>query len=288
MNSVMLNAPAVQRNLDLLRKKGDTILPTGEGVLACGEVGHGKLLDVAHIIAYLKSHRALKTAASALAGRKVLISLGHTKEKWDDVRFISNRSSGKTGLALARAFQLAGAQVEVVAGATEETPSPGLVAALVESSADFRKEMLSRQASADVVIMAAAIADFTPVQPKKGKVKDSKSLARIDLKPFPNILKELGERKKPGQVLVGFALETENALAYGRAKMEERNCDLLVVNNPVFASSGFGKGKVQASLLTRGGNSSRGKTAKGTALAEWDKDDLAAAVVAETAKLLGA
>lgn len=284
MNSVMLNAPAVQRNLDLLRAKGDTILPTGEGVLACGEVGHGKLLEVAHIIAYLKSHLALKVAPTALQGRKVLISLGHTREKWDDVRFISNRSSGKTGLALARAFQLAGAQVEVVAGATEEVPSPGLVAALVESSADFRKEMLARQADADVVIMAAAIADFTPAQPKRGKVKDSKSLARIDLKPFPNILKELGEKKPKGQILVGFALETENPIAYGKAKMEERHCDALVVNDPVSTSSGFGHDSVKAALLTRGMKATKNKPA----LAVWDKDELAASVVGEVHRLLGA
>lgn len=297
MNSVMLNSPAVQRNLAVLREHGNVILPTGEGVLACGEVGHGKLLDVAHIIAYVKSHLALKPGAGAqaypaLPGRKVLISLGHTREKWDDVRFVSNRSSGKTGLALARAFQLAGAEVSVVAGATEEIPSPGLVVAQVETSADFRREMLARQASADVVIMAAAIADFVPAQVQKGKVKDSKSLKKIDLKPFPNILKELGEKKRKGQFLIGFALETENALAHAKAKMLERHCDALVVNNPVGGpgKSGFGQGRVMAAVLRRdppklpglGRTAAKGKVA----LTEWDKDELAAAVVAEVESLL--
>jgi phosphopantothenoylcysteine decarboxylase / phosphopantothenate---cysteine ligase len=279
MNSVMLDAAAVRRNLDTLREKGDVILPTGEGVLACGEIGHGKLLDVAHIIAYLKTHRAFKGPLPDLSGKRVLISVGHTREKWDDVRFVSNRSSGKTGIALARACQLAGAQVEIVAGAAEEVFPPGLVAAFAESSADFRKEMLARQEGADVVVMAAAIADFVPAQVQKGKVKDSKSLKKMDLKPFPNILKELGEKKPNGQILVGFALETQNAMAHAKAKMEERNCDAMVVNNPVATDTGFGKSKVQAAILRRGG---KGKTA----LSEWDKDELAAALVAEVAALL--
>ncbi len=305
MNSVMLDAAAVQRNLALLRAKGDVILPTGDGVLACGEVGHGKLLEPLHLIAYVKSHLALRAQAhggayASLPGRKVLISLGHTREKWDDVRFVSNRSSGRTGLALARAFQLAGAEVEVVAGATDEVPSPGLVAARVETSAEFRREMHARQAGADVVIMAAAIADFVPAAPKNGKVKDSKSLEKMDLKPFPNILKELGEKKPAGQILVGFALETKDAVAHGRAKMLERNCDALVVNDPVDVSdkTGFGQGRVRASVLRRepGKGADGKKPAKGrapakaalakTALSEWDKDELAAAVVAAVDSML--
>lgn len=310
MNSVMLNAASVQRNLSLLAMKGDVILPTGEGILACGEVGHGKLLDVAHIIAYVKSHLALRSLEGtrpSLSGRKVLISLGHTREKWDDVRFVSNRSSGKTGLALARAFQLAGAEVQVVAGNTEEIPSPGIVVAQVESSAEFRREMLARQGDADIVIMAAAIADFVPAQVHQGKVKDSKSLKRLDLKPFPNILKELGERKKPGQVLVGFALETEKALANGQAKMIERNCDALVVNTPVGGpdGTGFGTGRVLAALLrrdaaqasTHAAGKAPGKAAgkaaartgkKPSQLVEWAKEDLAAAVVSLSVGLLEA
>lgn len=279
MNSVMLNAPAVQRNLDLMRRKGDVILPTGEGVLACGEVGHGKLLEVAHIISYMKTHLSLKGTYPALAGRKVLISVGHTREKWDDVRYISNRSSGRTGLALARSFHLAGAEVQVVAGATEEALPPGLVVAQVESSADFRKEMLARQSQADVVLMAAAVADFVPAAPQKGKVKGSKTLKKIDLKGFPNILGELGQRKKAGQVLIGFALETQDAIAHAKGKMEDRNCDAMVVNNPVDGKTGFGKDRVFAAILRRSG---KGKPA----LAEWDKDELAAAIVAEADALL--
>lgn len=279
MNSVMLDAPAVRRNLAILKAKGDIILPTGEGVLACGEEGHGKLLDVAHLIAYLKSHRALPKDVTALKDKRVLISLGHTREKWDDVRFLSNRSSGRTGLAIARAFHLAGARVQVVAGHTDEPVTPGFAAIQVGDSAGFRSEMLERQPDADIVIMAAAIADFVPEQTHSGKQKDSKALARLDLKPFPNILRELGEKKRPGQILVGFALETADALKHGEAKMRERNCDFMVVNDPVTAPGtgiGFGAARVPAAVLDAAATA--GKPA--VALAEMDKDELAAAVVA--------
>jgi phosphopantothenoylcysteine decarboxylase/phosphopantothenate--cysteine ligase len=277
MNSVMLDAPATRRNLAVLAAKGDVILPTGEGVLACGEEGHGKLLDVSHIIAYLKTHRALPQGYPALQGKRVLISLGHTREKWDDVRFLSNRSSGKTGLALARAFHLAGSSVTVVAGNTDESVTPGFQAVRVGDSEAFRCEMLERQPDADVVIMAAAIADFVPAQTHAGKQKDSKSLSRLDLKPFPNILLELGQKKHAGQILVGFALETDDALAHAQVKLRERNCDLMVVNNPVAADTGFGQGRVMASVLD---------SQSSPPLAEWDKDGLAAAVVAAVAARL--
>jgi phosphopantothenoylcysteine decarboxylase/phosphopantothenate--cysteine ligase len=216
----------------------------------------------------------------ALAGKKVLLSLGHTRDKWDDVRFLSNRSSGKTGLALARAFWLAGAQVEVVAGVREEEIPPGMDAVEVESSEDFRREMLARQATADVVVMAAAVADFVPAQTHAGKIKGSKSLDKIELRPFPNVLDEMGRKKPSRQILVGFALETENALAHGEAKMRERNCDFMVVNNPVTggAGGGFGRDKVLACLLTRGKAS--------PALAEWEKDQLANALLAGIQALL--
>lgn len=280
MNSVMLDAPAVRRNLRILADKGDVILPTGEGVLACGEEGHGKLLDVAHIIAYLKSHRALPKSYGGVKGKRVLISLGHTREKWDDVRFLSNRSSGKTGLAIARAFHLAGARVTVVAGHAEEPVTPGFDAVRVEDSAGFRTEMLARQADADVVIMAAAISDFVPEQAFKGKQKDSKALARMDLKPFPNILRELGEKKSPGQILVGFALETADAIAHGEAKLRERNCDLLVVNDPVAGTgTGFGEARVPAAILDAAAPAGQ----PGAALAEMDKDGLASALLAAVA-----
>ncbi len=277
MNSVMLGSVAVRRNLGLLESKGDVILPTGEGVLACGEVGHGKLLEASHLIDYVKAVLARRVAAASLTGKKVLISAGHTREKWDDVRFISNRSSGKTGLALARSFWAAGADVEMVVGNIQETVPSGIRYCAVESSADFEREMLARQPGVDIIIMAAAIADFVPVQAYAGKQKDSKYLENIELRPFPNVLHELGNRKSKGQILIGFALETENAIAFGEAKMRERQCDIMVVNNPVAETTGFGKDRVQAAILTA--------TASNPVLTEWDKDDLAASVVEHTLRI---
>lgn len=287
MNSVMLEAPAVRRNLKLLEEKGDVILPTGEGILACGEVGHGKLLEVPHLIAYLKTHLSLRGPYPALAGKKVLISLGHTQEPWDEVRFLSNRSSGKTGLAIARAFQMAGAQVSVVAGVVEETIPAGLAVARVESSAEFHQEMIVRQPQADIVVMAAAIADFVPAQSHEGKLKDSKSLQKMDLQPFPNILQELGLAKPKGQILVGFALETKDPMGYAERKMLERNCDAMIVNNPVAEETGFGKDRVMAAVIGRNGKSAAGTTASRTqSLEEWDKDQLADALLERVAGLL--
>ncbi len=281
MNSTMLEAPAVKRNMQLLSAKGDILLPTGEGVLACGEIGHGKLLDATHIVAYLKSNLKLHKTYASLKGKRVLISLGHTREKWDDVRFLSNRSSGKTGMALMRALQLAGAQVEVVAGVIEDALPPGIPVTKVETSADFLKEMLARQATADVVIMAAAIADFIPAKVYVGKQKGSKSLENLELHPFPNILQELGHRKPKGQILVGFALETSDAVAQAEIKMQERNCDAMVVNNPVDEQTGFGKNRVFAAILLKE------ESARPNQLLEMDKDELAAALLAKLDLLLG-
>jgi phosphopantothenoylcysteine decarboxylase / phosphopantothenate---cysteine ligase len=168
-----------------------------------------------------------------------------------------------------------------VAGVTDEPITPGLAGVTrVETSAEFQKEMLGRQADAEVIIMAAAIADFVPARTYKGKQKDSKALAKLDLQPFPNILLELGTRKSPGQILVGFALETSDAVAHARGKMNERHCDVMVVNNPVADETGFGKGRVMAAVLSL-------RDASGTPLlTEWDKDQLANLVAAEVQALL--
>lgn len=334
MNSVMLAADSVQRNIALLKNKGDAILPTGEGILACSEVGYGKLLDVMQIVHFIKSALTLSPLKSlnsfttlksfekkfkTLAGKKVLISLGHTEEKWDDVRFISNRSSGKTGLALARIFYLAGAKVHLVAGVMEDSIPPGFMVTRVKTSSEFLECMLDHQSESDIILMAAAIADFVPASVIVGKRRDSKSLAQIELKPFPNILMELGKRKKAPQILVGFALETEDAINHAKKKMVERNCDLIVVNNPVDSisnqsgemesetnqslgigiglglnvASGFGKNRVNAALLLNPSHDTpryekrvAANSVTEPSLTEWDKDELAAEIIYSIDKLI--
>jgi len=251
MNTQMLHHPATQANLRTLADRGVVILPTGEGTLACGEVGEGKLLAVNSLVAHLKT--CLSQPSSPLPhlrGKKVLLALGHTRESIDDVRFISNRSSGKTGFALARALWLAGAEVHAIIGHVDEAISGEYASVVgVSSSQDFQREALQKAPAMDVIILSAAIADFTPTQPKSGKIKDSKALKNIELSESPHILAELGKRKSKSQILVGFALETENLLEEASRKLRARNCDWVIVNNPVSERDGFGKDDVMAGIL---------------------------------------
>ncbi len=266
MNSVMLASPAVQRNLDCLRKDGVEILPTDSGQLACGEVGFGKLLEVGQIVALVRSGFALSKVRT-FKDKRVLIALGHTREKIDDVRYIANRSSGKTGLALARAFHLAGAQVQLVVGYLEDELPSGFDTFRVATSEEFHKAMVDRKEDADVVIMAAAIADFVPSRIFSGKLAQSKELATLELQPSRDILLELGKTKTTGQVLVGFALETEEELHRGVEKLGRKHCDVFVLNNPVKTQSGFGRNTVLASVTLAG--------ATPPALSEMEKEVLA-------------
>jgi phosphopantothenoylcysteine decarboxylase / phosphopantothenate---cysteine ligase len=258
MNTVMLHHPAVQANLATLKSRGVVVLPSGEGVLACGETGEGKLLEVASLVAHLRTSLVHRDVP-ALKGKRVLLSLGHTQEPIDAVRFISNRSSGKTGLALARALWRAGAEVEGVAGIIDQPVATDWQALTqVQTSAQFAEALLTKAISADVIVMAAAIADFTPASPKIGKSKDSKSLQNLELKPSLHILSEIGRMKRADQVLVGFALETDNLLEEAERKMQARKCDLVVVNNPVdrdahHAGQGFGHDAVLAGIMGQGG-----------------------------------
>ncbi len=251
MNSVMLASPAVQRNLECLREDGVEILPTDPGKLACGEVGWGKLLEVGQIVALVRSGLALSRVRT-FKDKRVLIALGHTQEKIDDIRYLSNRSSGKTGLALARAFHLAGAEVKLVAGIMDGEVPLGFASRRVSTSEEFAVAMLAERESADVVIMAAAIADFVPVRAFPGKISASKEMVSLELRPTRDILHELGQSKPQGQVVVGFALETDNVLVQGMEKLTRKQCDVMVLNNPVQSQSGFGLNRVVASVTLAG------------------------------------
>ncbi len=250
MNSVMLASAPVQEHCQRLARQGIRILPTGSGVLACGEEGDGKLLSPEEIVSYIDLNFAFSHEVPVLAGAQVLIAGGHTEEPLDDVRFLSNRSSGKTATALARAFQLAGATVHLVFGRAEEPAPAGMQVTRVKTSEEFRQIMRAQQPHHDVVIMAAAIADFIPSRFSSGKWKDSKSLKKIELNPAANVLQELGENKIKDQILVGFALETEAPIAQAWEKLLARRCDFMVANNPLArAGIGFGEDEVEAFIL---------------------------------------
>ncbi len=252
MNSVMLDAAPVREHLDRLTTRGVHVLPTLNGNLACGEVGEGKLTTPEELAAYAEMILAFDDALPDLTGKQVLISGGHTEEPLDGVRFLSNRSSGKTAIAIARAFRLAGADVHLVLGSAEEAEPNGMMLTSVRTSAEFRAALLAAQRTADGIVMAAAIADFVPEAPSAlEKWKASREMKSLALTPTPNILEELGKGKPKGQVLVGFALESIDARARALEKMTTRHCDLMVVNKPLGrAGTGFGQDTVQAAILS--------------------------------------
>lgn len=272
MNTIMLDSDPMREHMARLARRGVHMLPTLNGSLACGEIGEGKLTTPEEITAYAElifaynaqnAHNLSNTHSGNvpdLTGVRVLLSGGHTEEALDGVRHLSNRSSGKTALAIARALRMTGADVRLVLGGAEEAEPNGIALTRVGTSAGFRDAMLAAQPDADVVIMAAAIADFTPAEAERGndgeggKWKASRELKSLALSPFPNILEELGQRKAAGtpphQTLVGFALETDDALKRGAEKMRARHCDLMVVNTPLSKPGlGFGSDGVEAAIL---------------------------------------
>jgi phosphopantothenoylcysteine decarboxylase/phosphopantothenate--cysteine ligase len=252
MNTVMLDAAPVREHLSRLTTRGVHVLPTLNGSLACGEVGEGKLTTPEELAAYAELILTFAGKVPDFSGKRILISGGHTEEPLDGVRFLSNRSSGKTAVAIARALRLAGAEVHLVLGRAEEPEPNGMHLTRVRTSAEFRDVLLAAQSSANAVIMAAAIADFVPqAQSALEKWKASRDMKSLALTPTPNILEELGAHKATVQVLVGFALETGAARARALEKMHARHCDLMVVNTPLGrAGAGFGEDVVEAAILS--------------------------------------
>jgi len=235
MNVKMYQHPAVQENLRRLRNRGVEILEPEEGELACGWEGKGRLPEPEVILEACEYLLAPKD----FAGKKILISAGPTREAIDPVRFISNRSSGKMGYAIARASRVRGAEVILVSGPVQLPPPLGVELVRVESAKEMKKACLKYSSWADVIIKAAAVADFSPKLKTSSKIKKEKLPKAIGLEPTPDILAELGKKKKKGQVLVGFAAETEEVLKNARKKLKEKNLDLIVANDVSRKDAGF-------------------------------------------------
>jgi phosphopantothenoylcysteine decarboxylase/phosphopantothenate--cysteine ligase len=234
MHTEMWEHPAVQENLATLRRRGVHVVEPESGRLAGGDVGHGRLADPARIVAAVD---ALLTPPD-LAGLTVLVTAGGTREAIDPVRFIGNRSSGKQGHAVAEVAARRGARVCLVT--TASLPVAGAVEVVsVVSAADMHEAVMARAGGADVVVMAAAVADFRPVSVAPEKIKKAGGPPEIRLEPTVDILAELGRVKHPGQVLVGFAAETTDVAAHARAKLEAKGADLLVANDVSAPSTGF-------------------------------------------------
>ncbi len=257
MNTVMYHSHAVQRNLKILQKKGDFILPTEIGLLACGESGEGKFLPIETLLEYIKIQEVQRVALPQLKNCRCLVVMGHTHEKIDDIRYIANRSSGKTGVAIARALQLQGAQVDVAIGYSELAPLVEFEQVFPFSTTEeLREWILPHAKNYQVIVMSAALADFIPQKNYTGKLKSSSRLKNIELKESAHILTILGKNKPKEQVLVGFALENQGQEDLGQKKLTQMGCDLLVINTPLSPSphSGFGKDKIKATVIKSGEN----------------------------------
>lgn len=238
MNVHMYAHPAVIRNMKQLEAWGYHFIEPGAGYLACGYVGKGRLEEPETIINVMEAHQN-RVAYQPFKGKKVLVSAGPTREIIDPVRFFTNRSSGKMGFAIAEAAAEAGAEVTLVAGPSNETTEKRLIQRVdVISAEEMYEEMHRHFTNSDIVIKAAAVADYRPKEQHTEKMKKQEGSLQIELERTKDILQSLGEIKNK-QFLVGFAAETSNPEAYGTQKLKEKNLDAIVINNVAASGAGF-------------------------------------------------
>ena len=252
MNVNMFTNPVVQRNLQTLEEYGVTVIPPENGYLACGYTGTGKMPSEQVLLDYILREIAKE---KDLAGKKVLVTAGPTRESIDPVRFITNHSTGKMGYAVARQAMLRGAEVTLVSGPVSIAPPPFTEVVRVQSAQEMFEAVKEHSAEADMIIKTAAVADYTPAHTAQEKIKKSDSGAdlSVPLQRTTDILKWLGEHKRDGQVLCGFSMETENMLENSRAKLKKKNADLIAANSLRDAGSGFGTDTNHLVLITGDG-----------------------------------
>ncbi len=229
MDLEMWRRPATKANVAALRARGAVIVGPESGPLASGLSGPGRLAGIEAIGAAVE--RVLERRRS-MEGMRVLIGAGRTEEPLDPVRVLTNRSSGRMGFALAEAARDRGARVRLVAGPTSVEPPAGVALEPVTTAAEMEQAMRAHAGHADLVLMAAAVADYRPARPSAGKMKRGAGAVRLELTPNPDILAGLAARRKPGQTFVGFALETSRGVANARAKLRAKGLDLIVLNSP--------------------------------------------------------
>lgn len=254
MDSDMWLHPATQANVEILKSRGVHVVGPVTGELARRNVGAGRLADPEAIFAAAQEILAAQEAGQVLKGRRVLVTAAGTREPLDPVRYIGNRSSGKMGYAIARAAKEAGAEVVLVSGPTWLSPPPGCEVIRVETALEMRREVLARAPECDVVVMAAAVADFRPEEAAAEKVKKG-DMERwtVTLVKNPDIAKEVGASKRPGQLLVAFAAETGRLIEHAVAKLKEKNADVIVANDVSRPGIGFDADENQVTLLFKDG-----------------------------------
>ena len=253
MHTEMWEHPATRANLATLTGRGVRVVPPASGPLTSGDVGPGRLAElddlVAGVGAALAPDRSVDPPGSGLAGARLLVSLGGTREPLDPVRYLGNRSSGRMGAAIAAEAVARGAQVTAVAAATTVDPPAGARLVRVETAQQLYDAVLAAADDQDVLVMAAAVADFRPKRVAQGKLRKDQGVPEVVLEPTPDTLAELGRRRRPDQVLVGFAAETGDHLAGARRKLEAKHLDLVVLNHVEGAHSAFGADDADAYLV---------------------------------------
>lgn len=255
MNTNMFEHPAVARNLEILMARGVHVVDPGSGYLACGWIGKGRLAEPDQVVAaaeqVLRSH-----GTTTLAGRRVLVTAGPTFEDIDPVRYVGNRSSGRMGFALAAAALHRGASVTLVSGPTHLTAPNGAEVVRVRTAAEMHAAVIARAADQDAVIMAAAVADYTPADPAGQKVKKAEGDLTLTLRRTKDILGDVGRLPSRAQgmpVLVGFAAETNDVVAYARAKLEKKAADLIVANDVSRTDAGFDVDTNAVTIVSKSG-----------------------------------
>ncbi len=248
MNTRMYENPIVKDNILRLENYGFDVMEAASGYLACGDTGAGKMPEPYEIYDRIEYHTAYE---KDLSGKKVLVTAGPTMEAVDPVRFISNHSSGKMGIELAKAAYYRGAKVSLVLGKTGERVVKGIETVNIISAKDMYREVISRADEADIIIKAAAVADYRPKNIAENKVKKTDEEMYIELERTDDILAYLGEHKKGRQFLCGFSMETENLLENSRKKLEKKKLDMIVANNLKTEGAGFGTDTNVASIITK-------------------------------------
>ena len=248
MNTNMYENPVTQDNLAILRRYGWDVLEPASGRLACGAVGKGKMPEPEDLVQHILHHIALP---HDLIGKKVLITAGPTQESLDPVRYLTNHSTGKMGYAIAKMAAMRGADVTLVSGPTN-LPAPAFVNTIrVVSAADMFEAVTARAPQADMIFMAAAIADYTPMTYADNKIKKKDGDLSIPLKRTQDILAWLGQNRREAQVICGFSMETENLIENSRAKLLKKNADMICANNLKVEGAGFGVDTNVISVITQ-------------------------------------
>lgn len=259
MNTQMLMNPITQDNLKKCRSYGMEVFESDSGYLACGDVGSGRLPEPKEIEDYIKQ---MLVTDKYLAGKKILITAGPTSEAIDPVRMITNHSTGKMGYSLAKAARNLGASVTLVTGTNLLNDIRDVDMVHVISAEEMAQAVLSRQEENDCLILAAAVADYTPIEVADNKIHKKDGDMTIALKRTKDILKTLGEHKKEGQILIGFSMETEDVIERTKQKLLKKNCDYIVANNLKQEGAGFGTDTNIVTLISKDNEISFGRLSK--------------------------